>query len=116
MQRQKKRQQNIYKKIKLKLKIHNTNANANMKIDMQKMQKIQNSKCKKMNKREKKLFYTKKFGLQEGAVGMWHLQPNLNFSWWLNLETMTQVRGQTLPNSQIFIFLKTDSHIQSSHK
>jgi len=63
-----------------------------------------------MNKERQNYFIQKKIGLQ-GAIGMWHLQPNLHFSWWLNLETLTQVRGQTLPNSQIFIFLKKDSHI-----
>ncbi len=28
-----------------------------------------------------------------------------NFLWWLNLEILTWVRGQTLPNSQIFLVL-----------
>jgi hypothetical protein len=75
----------------------------NPKLKVQKMQEDE--------QRKTKLFYTKNLGLQEGAVIMWHLQPNLNFSWLLNLETLTQVRGQTLPSSQIFILLKMGSHV-----
>jgi hypothetical protein len=39
-----------------------------------------------------------------------------NFLWWLNSETLTQLKGQTLPGSQIFLFFKkklvltSDSH------
>jgi hypothetical protein len=29
-----------------------------------------------------------------------------NFLWWLNSDTLTQLKGQTLPGSQIFLFLK----------
>jgi hypothetical protein len=45
---------------------------------------------------------------------MWRLQLNPNFSRWLNPETPTQVKGQTLPGSQFLFLKKTGSPIQFS--
>ncbi len=81
---------------------------ANNKAEQQgKAKKIKTlNRIKMHNTHETKLFYAKFQGLQERATGMQQLQPSLNFSWWLNPETLTWVKGSDLTQFSAFVFFK----------
>jgi hypothetical protein len=56
----------------------------------------------KSNKQNVVLFYIK--NMIKFDAHNFFLIASTNFWWWLNLETLTWVKDQTLPGSQIFLF------------